>query len=34
MMKRILLLSALILTMATLTAQVYLDPQDPMEERV
>ena len=34
MMKRILLLSALILTMATLTAQVYLDPQAPMEERV
>lgn len=34
MMKRILLLTALILTMATLTAQVYLDPQAPMEERV
>ncbi len=34
MMKRILLLSALILTMATMTAQVYRDPQAPMENRV
>ena len=34
MMKRILLLSALILTMATMTAQVYLDPEAPMENRV
>lgn len=33
-MKRTILMSALMLTMTTMTAQVYLDPQAPMEERV
>ena len=33
-MKRTILMSALMLTMTTMTAQVYLDPEAPMEERV